>query len=388
MGSLAGEARRQAIVVVSHLSKSLGEARALRDVSLSVGSGEIYGLIGPNGAGKSTLLKVLLGFLYPDEGSVRLFGLEDTARTHSRLGYLPEQTRYHGNFTGQEYLQFHGRLLGLSLHDAGSASARLLEMVGLGAYATRRINTYSKGMKQRFGLAVALLTTTGNPPELLILDEPASGLDPEGQVAVREVILDCRRRGSTVLLCSHQLTEVERVCTSVGILRAGRLVVQTRLDEGPRVNIAARPLAGAMEIAPHLLEYLRSLHPAVIVKGGQMEGEALLVILPAGPAVPRASAMKSAAIRAMMDADWDITSIYMEGKDLESLYLHAVRPRDSQNQEALRPQAEGGLKEENASTSHPTTPLPTLEPRPTGGKATGPLSPLPTRPTSSKEGAE
>ncbi len=196
------------VISMEKVSKSFRNVAALRNVSLSIEPGEIYGLLGPNGAGKSTVLKLLLGFLMPDSGKVRLFGSSDLARAHTRLGYLPEQPRYHTNFTGREYLALHARLRGLKAESASGATERLIEAVGLKDAAARRIKTYSKGMRQRLGLAVALMTGTGAPPELLVLDEPASGLAPEGQVAVREVILDCKRQGTTVLLCSHQLTEV------------------------------------------------------------------------------------------------------------------------------------------------------------------------------------
>jgi ABC-2 type transport system ATP-binding protein len=258
---------------------------ALRDLSLQIGRGEVFGLLGPNGAGKSTLLKLLLGFLYPDKGTIRLFGSTNLTRAHARLGYLPEKPRYHGNFTGREYLQMHAGLSGFNSKDSRIVAEHSLRAVELGPAADRRIRTYSKGMMQRLGLAVVLSASGGRPPELLMLDEPGSGLDPEGQSAVRDFILDCKGQGSTVLMCSHQLTEVERICTSVAVLRAGRLVLQTRLDVPPRVYIGARPRDGAMEIAPYLISYLRSLHALVSVQGGEKDGEPLFVSLPTGKSI-------------------------------------------------------------------------------------------------------
>lgn len=313
------------IVTVDRASKRFGSVPALRNVSLKIDRGDIFGLLGPNGAGKSTLLKLLLGFLQPDEGTIKLFGSDNLTRAHARIGYLPERATFHGNFSGREYLQFHARLLGTGAKDAHRLADRALEVSGLHDAGGRRIRTYSKGMRQRLGLAVALITPGDAPPELLILDEPASGLDPEGQVGVREAILDCKRRGSTVLLCSHQLTEVERICSRVGVLRAGRLVVQTHLDSNPRVNIVGTPREGALDITFHLIEYLKKLHPEVTTSGGTGENEPLIVSLPTGPSVPRSAAMKAAALRAMIDAQWDITSVFIEKKDLESLYLQAIR---------------------------------------------------------------
>jgi ABC-2 type transport system ATP-binding protein len=314
------------VVQIERVSKQFRGVAALRSVSLNIGRGEIFGLLGPNGAGKSTLLKLLLGFLHSDSGSIKLFGSTDLTRSHARIGYLPEQPRYHGNFSGREYVEFQARLAGLSTRDARAITSRALKRVGLEEAANRRIRTYSKGMKQRLGLAVAVYASGDSPPELLVLDEPASGLAPEGQTAVREVLLDSNRLGSTILLCSHQLTEVERICSQVGILRGGRLVALTRLDDQSRAVIVAAPRPRALELAAFLIEYLRNLHPAVIVKGGLAEGERLMVSLPTGDDVPHAAAMKAAAIKAIVDARWDIISLHVEDRDLESIYLQAVRP--------------------------------------------------------------
>ncbi|MDQ3929828.1 MAG: ABC transporter ATP-binding protein [Chloroflexota bacterium] len=314
------------IVGIERVSKSYKNIYALRNISLIITQGEIFGLLGPNGAGKSTLLKLLLGFLRPDDGRITVFGSTNLGRAHSRIGYLPERPAYHGNFTGREYLHLHAKLSGFDGKGARLVASRALEAMQLGEAADRRIRTYSKGMRQRLGLAVAVMSAGGRPPDFLVLDEPSGSLAPEGQVAVREIILECRQAGSTILLCSHQLTEVERVCTTVGILRAGRLVAHTRLDGGSRVNITGVPRAGALEIAPHLVEYLKNLHPTVWVKGGKGEQEPMAVSLPTGPEVPNSAAIKAAAIRAMLDAHWDITSVYIEHKDLESIYLQAIQP--------------------------------------------------------------
>lgn len=315
------------ILSIEHVSKRFRNVAALRDVSLQIAPGEVFGLLGPNGAGKSTLIKLILGFLYPDKGAIKLFGSTNLTRGHARLGYLPEKPRYHSNFTGREYVQTQAGLSGFGSKDARAVADHSLQTVGLASAADRRISTYSKGMTQRLGLAVVLSASGGRPPDLLVLDEPASGLDPEGQISVRDFILDCKGQGSTVLLCSHQLTEVESICTVVAILRAGRLVMQTRLDVPPKVHIGATPRDGAREIAPHLISYLRSLHPLVSVQGGEKDGEPMLVSLPTGKNVAGAEAIKTAALRAMLDARWDIMSVYVESKDLETLYLQVVKPK-------------------------------------------------------------
>ncbi|HVF99804.1 MAG TPA: ATP-binding cassette domain-containing protein [Chloroflexia bacterium] len=342
---------RPPVVQIERVSKQFRGVAALRGVSLNIERGEIFGLLGPNGAGKSTLLKLLLGFLHTDSGAVKLFGSTDLTRAHARIGYLPEQPSYHGNFSGREYVEFQARLAGLSARDARTMAARALKRVGLEEAANRRIRTYSKGMKQRLGLAVAVYACGDTPPELLVLDEPASGLAPEGQVAVREVLLDCNRLGSTILLCSHQLTEVERICSQVGILRGGRLVGLTRLDDQSRAVIVAAPRPRALELSAYLIEYLRNLHPAVLVKGGLVEDERLYVSLPTGDDVPHAAAMKAAAIKAMVDARWDILSLHVENRDLESIYLQAVRPP---RKDAATPDQAGGKSVEAVATAEVT----------------------------------
>ncbi|HEX8599081.1 MAG TPA: ATP-binding cassette domain-containing protein [Chloroflexia bacterium] len=314
------------VAQIERVSKQFKGVAALRGVSFNLERGEIFGLLGPNGAGKSTLLKLLLGFLHGDTGSIKLFGSTDLTKAHARVGYLPEQPRYHGNFSGREYLEFQARLAGLRARDAKAITAHALKRVGLEEAANRRIRTYSKGMRQRLGLAVAVYASGDTPPELLVLDEPASGLAPEGQVAVREVLLDCNRQGSTILLCSHQLTEVERICSRVGILRGGKLVALTRLNDQSRVVIVAAPRSRGFELASYLIEYLRNLHPAVMIKGGLLETEPLVVSLPTGNDVPHAASMKAAALRAIVDARWDVVSLHVENRDLESIYMHAVRP--------------------------------------------------------------
>ena len=354
------------VISLDHVTKRFGSLVALRNISLQIHQGEVYGLIGPNGAGKSTLLKLLLGFLYPDKGTIQLFGSSNVTRAHARLGYLPEKPRYHGNFTGREYLRFHGRLSGFGSSDAARTADYALEKVGLQSAANKRIRTYSKGMTQRLGLAVVLCGAGGEPPDLLVLDEPASGLDPEGQLAVRDFILGCKERGSTVLLCSHQLTEVEKICSTVGILRAGRLVVQTALGGGSRAIITGIPREGAAEIAPALIAYLTKLHPGVMIRGGEAAGEPLMVNLPVGPDIPHSAAIKNAAIKAVLDGRWDITSLYVDNRDLETLYMRAVQSPAERNGskgtilnstklEVAKPEPPP------ARTGTPTSPLPPLD---------------------------
>jgi len=188
---------------------------ALRPLTLTIPQGSAFGLIGPNGAGKTTFIKLLLGVARPTEGEVRVLGSNPEDRAvRSRIGYLPERLHLPDAWTPLQFLASVARLKEVATEPA------LLERVGLGDSVSRKIGGFSKGMRQRLGLAIALL----GRPELLILDEPTDGIDPLGRVDVRRILLEEKARGATVLLNSHLLAETERVCDRVGILHHGQLV--------------------------------------------------------------------------------------------------------------------------------------------------------------------
>ena len=208
------------------LRKDFGGKTAVRDLTLSVPRGEVFGFLGPNGAGKTTSVKMLLGLIHPTAGGGRLLGRpigETQARV--RVGYLPEHFAFHEWLHGRELLRFHGRLLGLRGRPLEEDLEALLRRVELGEAADRCLREYSKGMRQRIGLAQALL---GNP-ELVFLDEPTSGLDPLGRLLVRDIIRDLRARGTTVFLNSHLLSEVEVTCDRVAFVKDGRVVREMTL---------------------------------------------------------------------------------------------------------------------------------------------------------------
>ena len=211
------------VILVENVSKTYGRRRvkALDGVSLEIARGETVGLIGPNGAGKTTLLSCLLGFLRPDSGSIRIDGRAvDDLAIRARPGYMPERLGFDRDLTGADFLAFHWRLAGGEPSRTAAEVAAAAERVGLEADAlTRKLRTYSRGMLQRIGVAQATL----RDPDLLFLDEPASGTDPLGVVTVRERILEARRRGATIVLNSHQLPEVERLCDRVVFIDRGRL---------------------------------------------------------------------------------------------------------------------------------------------------------------------
>ena len=196
------------------------KVRAVESLSMEVQAGEIFGLLGPNGAGKTTTIKMLLGFVRPSSGEAWIAGAPaGTLASRRKLGYLPEHPALYEFLRGDEYLEFAGRLAGLSSRDARAASQRLIERVGLAGRADRRIRKFSKGMVQRLALAQALI----GDPETVILDEPMSGLDPIGRKDVRDLILGLRAEGRTVLFSTHILSDVEAICDRVGIVVDGRL---------------------------------------------------------------------------------------------------------------------------------------------------------------------
>ena len=201
---------------------------AVRDLTLQVPPGQIYGLLGPNGSGKSTTLKIILGLVSPTRGKTEIFG-QDSNLVGSReaVGFLPENPYFYKYLTGRETLRFYGKLCGLRGARLKSRVEELLARVGLTSASERRLGVYSKGMLQRIGLAQALV----QEPKLVVLDEPTAGVDPAGAREIRDLILDLKHRGVTVLLSSHLLGQVQEICDRVGILANGVLVREGALAD-------------------------------------------------------------------------------------------------------------------------------------------------------------
>lgn len=217
-------------VETNDVTKRFGPVEAVRDVSFALPEGETIALVGHNGAGKTTLLKLMLGLIRPSSGNIRVLGEDPAAgefAARRRLGYLPENVSFNAALTGRETLSFYARL---KREDSG-ALAPLLERVGLSHAADRRVGTYSKGMRQRLGLAQALL----GAPRILLLDEPTTGLDPALRQSFYEIIEELRGQGATVLLSSHALTELEERAGRVVIMNQGIKVADGSLDELRRI---------------------------------------------------------------------------------------------------------------------------------------------------------
>lgn len=219
------------IIETKGLTKKYGSKTAVNELNLSINRGEIFGLLGPNGAGKTTTILMLLGLTEPTSGSASIMGMNcarNPIEVKSKVGYLPDNPGFYSDMTGRENLAFTGRINGLSEQQIKERSERLISRVGLTEAADRKAGTYSKGMKQRLGIADVLM----KDPEIIIMDEPTLGLDPEGMKELLNLMTELSREdGRTLLISSHQLYQVQKICDRVGIFVGGNLVACGNIKE-------------------------------------------------------------------------------------------------------------------------------------------------------------
>ncbi len=303
------EANVAAVVAAHGVTKRYGRLAAVDDVSLAVAGGQVYALLGLNGAGKTTMIRMLLGMVRPTSGSVRVLGTDVTARERavwSRVGYLVETPSAYPELTVRQNLEALRRLR--KLPDPGAVST-VIERLGLGRYADQQARTLSLGNTQRLGLAKALI----GQPELLILDEPANGLDPAGVVEIRTLLQDLAHRdGVTVLLSSHILAEVARLATRIAVLHEGRLVTEFDTEELPgrvrqRLVVAARDPAAAVAA-------LRAAGYAPVAEAGGA------LVLTGDRAVAGPDEVAGVLVRAGCPP----TRLVVTGEDLETYFLRLV----------------------------------------------------------------
>jgi ABC-2 type transport system ATP-binding protein len=300
--------RSSAAIETRALRKEYATTVALDGLDLDVRRGEVFGFLGPNGAGKTTAVKLLLGLVRPTAGSGHVLErpLGDLA-VRRRIGYLPELFRYQPWLTAREVLGLHAELAGLPTAGRREEIARVLELASLTTRADDRVSGFSKGMQQRLGLAVALL----GDPELVILDEPTSALDPVGREDVRRIIRAARERGSTILLNSHQLGEVERLCERVAIVDHGRVIAAGGLGDllgGPTLRLRVTGLA---DVAGRLAPF-----------GPVSEDGEWLTIRPLEPErIPD-------VVAAVVTAGGRVHAVDPARRSLEDVFLDLVRDRD------------------------------------------------------------
>ncbi len=218
----------QAAVALDNVSKTLGGRPILNNISFVVEQGDVFGSLGPNGAGKTTTIRVIMGLFPPTSGRALILGKNagpDDAR--QRVGFVLEADGLYENMTGYENLDYYSQIYGLSPTAKGRRIDEMLEMAGLGDRAGDKVASYSKGMRQRLALARSML----HDPALLILDEPTAGLDPTGQLEVRQTVLDLAERGKTVFLSSHNLDEVQRICSRIALIDRGEIKLSAQMDD-------------------------------------------------------------------------------------------------------------------------------------------------------------
>jgi ABC-2 type transport system ATP-binding protein len=243
----------------------------LKGISLSVQEGEIFGYLGPNGAGKTTTIKCLLGLIFPDAGTIEIFGQPHlSTRARQALGFLPENPYFYDYLTASEFLAFYADLFGLPRDEKEKRIARLLKLVGLERAASLRLRKFSRGMLQRVGLAQALI----NDPKLVILDEPLGGMDPLGRKEIRDIIVRFREEGKTVFFTSHILQDIEMICDHVAIIVGGRVVRQGALQD----LVSEKVLFTEMTVSGVAPETFRGLGESLSAQGDRV----LLKILEQG----------------------------------------------------------------------------------------------------------
>jgi ABC-2 type transport system ATP-binding protein len=248
-----------------HLRKEYGSNVAVKDLTLQVPRGEVFGFLGPNGAGKSTTVKMLLSLVRPTSGEIKLFGRQPRdPHVRAKVGFLPEHFRFHEWLRATEFLLFHGKLYGMSSAVLKERIPQLLDLVGLAGSAQLRLSKFSKGMLQRIGLAQAML----NQPDLIFLDEPTSGLDPLGRRLVRKIIRQLKAEGTTIFLNSHFLSEVEVTCDRVAFIKLGQVVqIDTMAD---LLNRATEVVLRVDVLKSGLVEGLSNLGRQVQVNGSTL----------------------------------------------------------------------------------------------------------------------
>ncbi|MBC7098385.1 ABC transporter ATP-binding protein [Candidatus Bipolaricaulota bacterium] len=300
------------MVEAQGLKKSYGPVQAVEGLDLRVQEGEIYGLLGPNGSGKTTTILMLLGLTEPSAGRVQVAGFNPTReplKVKRVVGYLPENVGFYDDLTARENLRYIARLNGIPDRDSKKRIEEVLEQVGLSEVADRPVGTYSRGMRQRLGIADVLV----KEPRLAILDEPTTGIDPEGASQILDMIVRMRNeRGMTILLSSHLLHQVQRVCDRVGIMHRGRLVAEGTVDE-----LSARTSGEGLEFEAQV----RGLSPELVAGLKGLEGVREVVAQGERLRILAEVDVRSAVARTVLEKGAELLELRQRAFTLEEIYL-------------------------------------------------------------------
>lgn len=301
-----GRSTEPAAIVVRGLTKCYNNFKAVDNLSFTVKKGEIFGFLGPNGAGKTTTIKAILDLIHANEGEITINGID--VRTHGKearqhVGYMPEQVAFYDNLTALQNLRFYAEMK----HVSKDECSRLIEEVGLGDVGDKKVGAFSKGMVQRLGIARASL---GNPP-IMLLDEPSGGLDPRGVVLVRDKILDLKKKGVSIFVSSHILSEIQEICDRVGIINKGRLVAQDTVDAlGKKLNLKPQITVTVQKMSPEIEKAVKKIpkvdHVTVV-------GNTLEIVCDA--------TTKATVILAISSAGGTIVDLQMKEPSLEEVFM-------------------------------------------------------------------
>jgi ABC-2 type transport system ATP-binding protein len=299
------------------LGKDYGSFTALSSLDLTISEGTCFGYLGPNGAGKSTTIKIFTNLIRPSRGQARIFGV-DVQRSPTvalkRVGAVIETPEFYGYLSPLETLAYAGRLRGMTRRDIETRSDEVLKMVKLSGWADKRVEIFSKGMKQRLAIAQALL----NEPDLLVLDEPTSGLDPRGMTEVRDIVKTLKTAGHTIFMSSHLLGEVQEVCDAAALLDHGKLLLQGTLDElASRAEASAFQVTFLREPSADDLAWMKTLSGVHDVAGSA--NAAVDLRLAGGPEI------QASVLKALIGRGLEVTSFRLVGSALEQLYLENIQ---------------------------------------------------------------
>ena len=307
---------KHGIIEAKDLVKTYGKFVAVDKLNLCVNEGEVFGFLGPNGAGKTTAILMLLGLAEPTSGTARICGLDPTREpieVKSITGYLPEKVGFYDDLTARENLDYTAALNGLSREVSSRKIRELLEMVGLSEVAEHKVGTFSHGMKQRLGIADVMI----KDPKVAFFDEPTSGIDPEGIEQVLSIITNMAKQKVTIVLSSHQLHQVQKICTRVGILSNGHLVAEGSVDQLGREKFAGGKFRIELQISEPTGKLMRSIKKIKGVANVESSGDKLLISCDED--------LRPQISRAVVDSDSLLVQMKIEEYGLDDVYMKYFR---------------------------------------------------------------